>query len=516
MTHPTTASAEETVGTFCLVLHTHLPWLAHHGSWPVGEEWLHQAWGQSYQRVTAVLDELAAEGRTDLVTMGVTPVVAAQLDDPYCLGIQETWLHDWYWRAVGMSAERDPARRRLGNWEAQQAHTAIADWQRWSRGGSPVLRRLADEGVVEILGGPLAHPFQPLIDPAVLDFELDAGLTDARLRLGNRPAGIWAPECAYRPGLADHYADHGISHFLLDGPTLQHVGASTATAHPIGDSGVVAFGRDLDVTYRVWSPRRGYPGGKWYRDFHTYDHTWGFRHSRVTSNRTAPQDKAPYDPERARAAVEHDAQDFVATVRQRLIDIAAQQDGRPGLTVAAYDTELFGHWWYEGPDWLAAVLRLLPAAGVRVTTLAGAISSGLVGSTIQPESGSWGAGKDWHIWAGEVVHDIVADNSRAQAKVLDLLKTLDPDAGRSPVADQLVRNLVLALQSDWAFMVSHDSAAHYARDRHNTHHWSVAELADWVEQFGWNDARPVDLAARQRSVDAAFGHIDARQLRYRR
>lgn len=507
---------DKPVGTFCLVLHTHLPWLAHHGSWPVGEEWLHQAWGHSYQRVMRVLDDLAAEGRTDLVTMGVTPVVAAQLDDPYCLDIQQTWLHDWYWRSVGMSTERDADRRALAHWEAGQAVAAIDDWQQWSRGGSPVLRRLADAGAVEILGGPLAHPFQPLTDPEVLDFELAAGLADARLRLGNRPRGLWAPECGYRPGLEDHYAHHGVGHFLMDGPTMQHVGATTHEAHPIGDSGVIAVARDLEVTYRVWSPRRGYPGGRWYRDFHTYDHTWGFRHSRVTSAQTPPHDKAPYDPQQARAAVERDARDFVTTVRQRLIDIADERNGRPGLTVAAYDTELFGHWWYEGPEWLAAVLRLLPEAGVTVTTLSGAIDSGLVGTPVQPASGSWGAGKDWHIWDGEGVHDIVADNARAQAKVLELLKTMEPDSGRSAAADQLVRDMVMALQSDWAFMVSHDSAAQYARQRHAGHHWNLAELADRIEEYGWTDPRTTALAADQRRVDGAFGHIDARQLGHRR
>lgn len=504
------------VGTFCLVLHTHLPWLAHHGSWPVGEEWLHQAWAQSYQRVVTVLDRLADEGRTDLLTLGVTPVVAAQLDDPYCLDLQETWLHDWFWRATGMSRERDPGRSALGIWEAGRAHEAINDWQRWSRGGSPVLRSLVDRGAVELLGGPLAHPFQPLTDPEVVDFELAAGLADAQLRLGSRPRGIWAPECAYRPGLAEHYARHGVSHFMMDGPSFQHVGASTYEAHPIGDTGVIAVARDLDITYRVWSPRRGYPGGKWYRDFHTYDHVWGFRHSRVTSSSTPPHEKAAYDPQRAAVAVETDARDFVATVRARLLDIAAQRDGQPGMTVAAYDTELFGHWWYEGPQWLEAVLRMLPEAGVNVTTLSGAIESGLVGEPIQPESGSWGAGKDWHVWDGENVHDIVADNSRAQAKVLELLKTLEPDAGRNPVADQLVRDLLLALQSDWAFMVSHDSAAQYARHRHDSHHWSLAELADHIEQYGWSDDRTVALARGQRQVDGPFGQLDARRLGYRR
>jgi len=58
------------------------------------------------------------------------------------------------------------------------------------------------------------------------------------------------------------------------------------------------------------------------------------------------------------------------TVRARLAEIRAR-DGRPGLVVAAYDTELFGHWWHEGPAFLERVLRLLPRAGVRLTTLRG-------------------------------------------------------------------------------------------------------------------------------------------------
>ena len=32
----------------------------------------------------------------------------------------------------------------------------------------------------------------------------------------------------------------------------------TALGRPVGDSGVVAFGRDLTVSYRVWSPKSGY------------------------------------------------------------------------------------------------------------------------------------------------------------------------------------------------------------------------------------------------------------------
>ena len=49
------------------------------------------------------------------------------------------------------------------------------------------------------------------------------------------------------------------------------------------------------ASYRVWSPRKGYPGGRWYRDFHTFDHPSGFRPVRVTSTTTPSHEKAPYD-----------------------------------------------------------------------------------------------------------------------------------------------------------------------------------------------------------------------------
>ena len=210
--------------------------------------------------------------------------------------------------------------------------------------------------------------------------------------------------------MEDGYAAAGVRRFLVDGPALH---GDTAFARPVGASGVVAFGRDLDVTYRVWSPRAGYPGGRDYRDFHTYDHPSGLKPARVTGRTVAPHEKRPYEPERAAAAVARDAADFVSVVRERLLALR-DQHGRPALTVAAFDTELFGHWWHEGPAWLEAVLRALPAAGVRVTTLRGALDAGLVGDPVALPPSSWGSGKDWRVWAGEAVADLVARNDDVQ------------------------------------------------------------------------------------------------------
>jgi 1,4-alpha-glucan branching enzyme len=486
------------VGTFCLVLHSHLPWLAHHGRWPVGEEWLYQSWAHAYLPVLDVVSRLAAEGRRDLLTLGVTPVLAAQLDDPYCLRGLHDWLGGWVLRAHG-AAPRLPD---LAAHEHRTATAALAQFESgWRHGASPVLRGLADAGALELLGGPATHAFGPLLLPEVRAFALETGLADATIRLGARPAGIWAPECGYAPGMEQGYADAGVRRFLVDGPALR---GDTELARTVGDSDVVAFGRDLEVTYRVWSPRAGYPGGRDYRDFHTFDHASGLKPARVTGRTVAPEAKRPYDPARAAAAVRRDAADFVTVVRRRLA-VQRERHGRPALTVAAFDTELFGHWWHEGPAWLEAVLRALPAAGVRVTTLRGAVDAGLVGGPVELPSSSWGSGKDWRVWAGEQVTDLVAANDRVQ-KALVAAAAAGP--ARDPLRDALAQEALLALASDWAFMVSKDSAAGYARDRAGTHSANVAQLA------GLLSAGRRNAAARRVAhwPPHPFGHVDARGL----
>jgi 1,4-alpha-glucan branching enzyme len=487
-------------GTCCIVLHTHLPWLAHAGSWPVGEEWLHQAWATSYDPVTALLERLAAEGRTDLLTLGVTPVVNAMLDDPYLLREQHTWLGTWQVRAASLAARPGvpEALRDTAAYEWRLATAALERFEiRWRHGGSPVLRDLADSGVVELLGGPATHPFQPLVaDPRLVDAQLRTGLDDAAIRLGHRPRGIWAPECGYRPGLETHYAAHGVTHFLADGPTLLASGATTDKAYTVGDSDVVVLGRDLDVTYRVWSPRAGYPGGRWYRDFHTFDHGSGIRPARVTSRRTPPEDKRPYDPARAAAAVEADARDFVRVVVERLRE-------RGGHVVVAYDTELFGHWWHEGPAWLDRVLRLLPEAGVRLATLRQVEPAGRVDLA----AGSWGSGKDWRVWQ---VDDLLTESTDVQRRLLDVIDKRAPRRDRDPALDQLAREAFLVMSSDWAFCVSKDSAADYARGRHATHVHRFTDLADALASG--REARAASLAARYRALDGPFGHLDARMF----
>jgi len=500
-------------GMFALVLHSHLPWLANHGRWPVGEEWLYQSWAATYLPVTDVLHRLAAEGRTRLLTLGVTPVLAAQLDDPHCLTGMHHWIGNWQLRAHEAAGMAEQSYRDLGAREHRLAGEALEQFEtRWRHGGSAVIRGLIDADAIELLGGPLAHPFQPLLDPRLRAFSLSEGLYDAQARWQHTPRGIWGPECAFTPGMETGYAAAGVEHFMVDGPALR---GDTSLGRTVWDSDVVAFGRDLQVSYRVWSPKSGYPGHAAYRDFHTYCHDTGLKPARVTGRTVPSHEKAPYDPDLASATVDKHVADFVETIRRRLRSESARI-GRDALVVAAFDTELFGHWWYEGPLFLERLLRALPEAGIEVGTLADARDRGYVGTPVELPDSSWGSGKDWRVWAGEQVQDLVQLNDEVVRTTLD---TLDKDrataapglpALRNRVHDQMLREALMAVSSDWAFMVSKDTAAGYARDRAHKHAHALREIADAVAA-GRHDAA-ARLADGWNRADNLFPALDARRL----
>ncbi len=122
---------------------------------------------------------------------------------------------------------------------------------------------------------------------------------------------------------------------------------------------------------------------------------------------------------------------------------------------------------------------------------------------------SWGSGKDWRVWAGEQVQDLVELNADIVRLALDTVDKIDAGS-RNRVADQLLREAILAVQSDWAFMVSKDSAAGYARDRAHLHAHAVREIAEAVGSGQL--AKAERLAAGWSQADGLFGGLDARRL----
>src|SRR5262249_16678265 len=109
-------------------------------------------------------------------------------------------------------------------------------------------------------------------------------------------------------------------------------------------------------------------------------------------------DKPPYDPDRARALADAHAGRFLASCRDRAATLAPNLD-HPPVFVAAFDAELFGHWWHEGPAFLERLLRRAARdRDVGAVTLGQAEADCAPLAVVEPAASTWGAGGDARTW----------------------------------------------------------------------------------------------------------------------
>lgn len=436
-------------GRIAFVLHSHLPWVLGHGGWPVGEEWLYQAYAHSYLPLFNALTRLGQRGFRNIASLGITPVLAVQLDDPRALSALESWLHNWQLRALNL-----PSTHPLRKYELSTVQSTLDIFRSdFSRGAAPRIRSLIDDHVVEFLSGPATHPFTPGLDQRIHEIALRVGLDDAVRRYGTSPTGIWVPECAYRPGQESVYEQLGVTHFMVDEPAVVAAGGNASIPYHLAGSSINVTARDAGVSDLLWSHELGYAGSSVYRDFHLVDQDHGLKLSAVGNK--SQREKPLYDPQSAQVQVEVDARNFVG----ELVKTFKQQRNSgvelPTLVIGI-DTELLGHWWHEGVSWFERVIELLPKSGIVTSTLEDVTSRAR--TSIQLTESSWGSGKDWSVWTGDRVRDLVVMNNQSQDYVLDLID-------RGTCTSQHLNQLMLQLSSDWAFMINRESAARYARDR---------------------------------------------------
>ncbi|MBS1886618.1 MAG: DUF1957 domain-containing protein [Actinobacteria bacterium] len=438
-----------TAGDLAIVLHSHMPYVEGFGTYPFGEEWLFDAVVRSYLPVLEVARDL---------TMTVTPVLADQLEDAGAAARLRRFLLEW---RIG-AAEAD-----LGDVAPAERPAAAAERHRYRRalelldaaGGDPLepFRRAAGEGRVALATSSATHALLPLLaSRAGLALQLDAGIRSHRRRFG-WDGGFWLPECAYEPGLEWGLARAGVEWFCVDQSAHEE---PLAALRPIATAaGPVALPIDWEAISWLWA-LDGYPSDPAYAQFDGKS-LRGMRLWRIGGG--------AYDPAAAAAAARRQAGEFLAAVAARLRGYAAER-GRRGLVVFAIDTELLGHWWSEGPLWLAAVLADAAAAGVRLVTVPRALEDH------EPEPrplrrASWGEDKDFSTWDSPPVADLAWAARRLELRLLGAVRG-GLAAGR---AERAARELLAAQASDWAFLDRRGQAGDYAWQRATEHSQALYE-----------------------------------------
>ena len=516
---------------FVLTLHGHLPYVLHHGRWPHGSVWLSEGAFDSYLPLIEVLQHLERERIPAPITLGITPVLANQLAHPSFVSEFEAYMERRLELAAqapaSLSQSGDLALKPIADFWHHRLQRLYDLFRSINEDLIGTLRGFEDRGVIEIISSAATHGFLPLLarDESI-QLQLRVGASEHRRLFGRAPTGCWLPECAYRPagpwnpgygarpqpyrvGIEQHLADAGFHYFFVDshlvhaGPALNYPDAvvptakgsrTPYTAYRVASADgktrdLFALVRDPRSSSQVWSRAQGYPGDEWYLEFHKIRWPDGLRLWRVTGPQADLGAKQRYDPQAAQAAARNHAEHFAGVLKETASQ-RAKSKAREGVVTAPFDAELFGHWWFEGVDFLANVYRRLAHNGVRpVTAREHVTTHGKRAPAIQLTAGSWGKDGDFSYW----LNQHTAWTWKRLWALEEAYWAVAPTAlagGPKPraVLAQATRAMLLAQGSDWQFIMSAGQAADYANQRFDEHCGQAEDLVRALKNGKIDDA----------------------------
>ncbi len=518
-------------GYLALILHAHLPYVRHpEHDHSLEEKWFFEALTECYIPLLMVFEGLRNEKIDFRLTFSLSPTLLAMLEDPL---LQKRYRR--YLQGLQELSRREEARTAGDDTFAPLAHlyrshfdSAAAYFDSYNGRLNSAFRKLYEENYLELITTASTHAYLPLLQlqPESIYAQAANAINYFTSLFGEPPRGFWLPECAFEHGMENIISELGLQYFI----TATH-GLLYATPRPkygvyspiLTRGGVAVFGRDAETSKQVWSAQEGYPGDYDYREFYRdigYDlpldyigphlhppgmrsHT-GIKYYRIT--REGLKYKEPYDPVRAREKAALHAGNFMFNREQQVKYLSAVM-GRPPIIVSPYDAELFGHWWFEGPQWLDYLCRKIAfdQPHFKLITPGEYLDLHYPLQLATPNPSSWGD-KGYHeFWLNGTNDWLYRHLDRAAADMIELA-TSHPEAegltGRALC--QAARELMLAQSSDWPFIMTSGTMVDYARSRAEKHLIRFRELLRQINE-GSIDARWLKTLEEK---DNIFPHLD--------
>ena len=491
-------------GFLALVLHTHLPYVRHpeHPDF-LEEDWLFEAIAESYLPLLEIFDRLVADGVPFQITLSLSPTLCSMLRDPLLQERAARYLR----RAIALANRELERTRHEPHWHAlaQFYHERFTRLlalyeEKWQRDLVRAFAEFQNRGVLEIITCASTHGFLPLManSPEAVRAQIFTARDHYRECFGRDPVGIWLPECAYVSGIDEVLQAANLRWFVIDahGMMFGQPRPRCAIFAPVfTPAGVAAFARDRESSRQVWSSLEGYPGDPAYRDFYRDigmdfpremlgDHLpegldrkfTGLKYHRITDHSAQ---KEAYDRDNALRVADGHAQHFMESRRSQIRQICEHANFDP-ILVAPFDTELFGHWWFEGPEFLDWFIRksVYDQTDYKFTTPGAYLANHQTLQVVQPSASSWGDKGYWEVWLNETnawiyphLHAAarrMTESARA-ANVAATAANRDPSPLENRALKQLARELQLAQASDWAFLMKTGTAREYATKRTREH-----------------------------------------------
>lgn len=520
------------VGRLLLCLHSHMPYVLSHGKSPHGTDWINESAIECYLPLLDVLDRLMQQGIAPRWTVNMTPILAEQLEDPAFKAEFEGYCEEKIAFAEGDALKfADAGELHMVGLAAMWARwfrRGLTQFQaRWDRSIIGGFREMQDRSAIEVITCGATHGYLPLAgtDESV-QAQVKLGVQTYQRHFGRQPRGIWMPECAYRPGyewrspvepdgptwkrkgVEEFLAENGIEYTFVDSHMIrggQPLGTYAAHFPQLAElfarsskfftppeefrseyehyrlpNGVTVFARDPETTVKVWSGDHGYPGDPHYLEFHKQLYPGRHRYWRISEEKRDLGKKAPYDAWKAFESIGNHAEDLVKTLKSTLAAYKGAAD-REGTVVAMYDTELFGHWWWEGPEFLYETsVRIHHDPDLEMISGGDLIDREPSRHMITMPEGSWGEGGYHYVWINDGNLWTWERLQPCQRRMISLAN-LGATGRAAEYIQQAARELLLAEASDWQFLISTFSARDYAEVRFEDHIDRFNRLADLAE-----------------------------------
>ena len=476
--HPTIRQLQGPTGThrfskgyLLLHLHAHLPFIADpvnfgkpgEEAWrPIGypQEWYPEAVCDTYLPLIDLFETLRSENVDFKLSMDISPPLVAMMKSQRHasdvlsflerlirlsrLEVERTRYEDQHYRdAASMHLKRFVRCRDL--------------FLGYDGDLVEAFKKFQDLGNLELSTCVGTHPMLPLwtSEPGFIRGHCQAAAQSHSQYFGRAPQGVWLPECAYTPGIEPFLEEAGFrytfgeEHCVSRGDSPAEFGVN-APVYARGGR-IAIFPRDPETGKQVWSGDEGYPGDPDYLEFHIRG--GAFKYNRITDRRGGH--KEAYNPDWASQKAASHAGHFLDCRNARFTYLQQSMWKKP-VICAPYDAELFGHHWYEGPQFLYYLFKKLhyDQNMTELTTPSAYLASNSAGQEMFCNVSSWGhlgTFEKWMVGATAWMYR----HAHEAADHLSLLcrRGVDNEL-QYRVLSQAARQLMVATSSDLPFVIS--------------------------------------------------------------
>jgi 1,4-alpha-glucan branching enzyme len=520
-------------GYLAIVLHSHLPFIRHPEYEDfLEEDWFYEAIFETYIPLIIIFDKLTEDGIDINLTVSLSPSLLAMLDDQL---LQERAVRhiDRLIELIDKEVQRTSFQPEFNRtalmYQRKFREARYVFVEKYNKNLINAFRKFQDMGKLEVITCCATHGYLPLMEihPQAVRAQVKVAVDTYVKYFGRKPLGMWLPECGYHPGHDYILKENGIKYFFVDshGILFGSPRPKYGVFAPVYcKSGVAAFGRDIESSRQVWSATEGYPGDYNYRDFYRdvgfdldyeyikpYIHENGIRiftgikYHKITGETIHKQ---PYVHEWAMEKAAQQAGNFMFN-REKQVEYLSGIMDRPPIITAPYDTELYGHWWYEGPDWLDFLIRKIhyDQQTIKMITPGKYLEMQPKNQVSTPSLSSWGWKGYSEVWLEGSNDWIYRHLHKASERMIELANDYKNAYGiRERALKQAARELLLAQSSDWPFIMKTGSHVEYAVKRIKNHIGRFSRLYADIK----NDTIDESWLSELESKDNIFRDIDFR------